>query len=57
MYARLNNAAEALSRVLEQSRLVGDAFSKMAVMTLTTDRFEKRVSVWATHLLAESRLC
>ena len=41
MYARLNKAAEALSRVLVQSGKVEEAFSRMAKVQLSTDRLEK----------------
>ena len=41
MYARLDKAADALSRVLAQSRKVEDAFTEMALVKLNTDRFEK----------------
>ena len=45
MYARLDKAAEALSRVLAQARQVGEAFSRMAAVDLNTDRLEEYLAI------------
>ena len=56
MYARLNKAAEALSRVLAQSKKVEEGFSKMAEVKLNTDRLQKYLlAVFPEPLAGEDR--